>query len=266
MGFFRGSRFLFGWMALSLFSILMVFSPFYIVNAQEQFRGIASYINVRDGKILAGSILSLNKGKYELSRIGYDPNVRGVIAVNPAIEFRPTEIPSTALPLVKAGVIDVLVSNANGAIRNGDMITTSTIPGVGMKATKSGYVIGAAIEDFAPSGKQTTGTIKVIFDVRYIASSVGVAGSLLDVFNLSAIATYEQPLTVFKYVLAGFISLISVFFGFTYFGRITHSGIEALGRNPLAARTIQIGIFLNVLLATLVVGGGIVISYLILRL
>ena len=44
-----------------------------------------------------------------------------------------------------SGRVPVKVSTKNGDIRPGDYITTSDIPGVGMRATRAGHVIGKAL-------------------------------------------------------------------------------------------------------------------------
>ena len=82
--------------------------------------------------------------------IPYDPKLIGVISTNPAMtlddgigidEGRP-------VPVALAGRVPVKVSTINGAIKAGDLLTASTIPGVAMKATKAGAVIGQAMEDY----------------------------------------------------------------------------------------------------------------------
>jgi hypothetical protein len=93
-----------------------------------------------------------------------------------------------------------------------------------------------------------------------------VPSGLLDVFNLSRIATYEEPIKVFKYVVAGTLVVLSFLMSFFLFARTANKGIEALGRNPLASRTIQIGILLNVTIAISIVAAGIFIAVLVLRL
>ena len=52
--------------------------------------------------------------------------------------------------------------------------------------------------------------------------------------------------------------------GFIYFGRIAKAGVEAIGRNPLASRTITSGLVLHILLTIVIVGAGLGIGYLIL--
>lgn len=61
-------------------------------------------------------------------------------------------------PVALAGRIPVKVNTQNGAIAIGDLITTSSTAGVGMKATAPGSVIGRALEAYSGSG---TGLIEV---------------------------------------------------------------------------------------------------------
>ncbi|HRN96392.1 MAG TPA: hypothetical protein PLD54_03025, partial [Candidatus Levybacteria bacterium] len=76
----------------------------------------------------------------------------------------------------------------------------------------------------------------------------------------------EEPTTVFKYFLAGLIMVLAFVIGFFSFGRIANTGIEALGRNPLASRMIQLGIMLNVLITVAIIASGLVMAYFVIRL
>ncbi|MDD5090884.1 MAG: hypothetical protein PHQ23_08205 [Candidatus Wallbacteria bacterium] len=51
-------------------------------------------------------------------------------------------------PVALAGRTPVKVCTCNGVIRIGDPITSSAVPGVGMKASRAGHIIGIAMEDF----------------------------------------------------------------------------------------------------------------------
>lgn len=57
------------------------------------------------------------------------------------------ETDGTGKPVIVglAGRVPVKMSTKNGNIAPGDYITTSDIPGVGMKATEPGRVIGKAL-------------------------------------------------------------------------------------------------------------------------
>jgi hypothetical protein len=52
------------------------------------------------------------------------------------------------VPLALTGRVPVSVSTENGPIKPGDYLTTSSKPGVVMKATKPGIAIGQAMESF----------------------------------------------------------------------------------------------------------------------
>ena len=71
------------------------------------------------------------------------------------------------VPMGVIGVILTKVCMEGGAIRRGDLIVTSSLPGVAMKAdpdkVKVGQVIGKALQDFNGTG---TGKINVLVSVK----------------------------------------------------------------------------------------------------
>lgn len=76
---------------------------------------------------------------------------------NRAIAFRQS--------IITDNVAHVRYNLQNGHIRKGDYITISSEPGVGMKATESGFTIGVALEDSDATEKP--GLIRVRVMVRY---------------------------------------------------------------------------------------------------
>jgi hypothetical protein len=251
-------------MVLSLLIFLMG-GVFHVQAASFTTSGIANYLPILDSSVRDGDIVSFSPQGYSLSHIPYDPLIVGVVTDHPAISLE-TNGPKKSYPVISNGQVDVLVSDANGAIKKGDAVTTSLQPGIGMKATKSGYVIGAALKDFTPSKPHQTGKIPVTLDSHYLAVKGSIDTSLFDILHLSTIATYEEPLQVFKYVIAAVVLVMSFLFGFLIFSRAVNKGIEALGRNPLAGRMIQLGIVFNTTVTIVIVGAGILIAYLVLRL
>lgn len=250
---------------IAVFLIAQFFAPLTAFAQQglDTSFGVAINITVEDKKVKDGDIITFIKGKYFLSKEEYDPYVAGVVSLKPAVVFNIDNEDVT--PLISTGNAHVNVSTVNGDIKKGDSITTSAIPGVGMKSDKSGYVIGSAAEDFSSENPNQVKKILVTVNRHYLALNPKPVNNLFDVFNLTALATYEQPTTVFRYFLAGFIVILSFVFGFISFGRVASRGIEALGRNPLAARMIQFGIFLNVLITIAIIVAGLGIAYVILR-
>lgn len=226
--------------------------------------GVAYYVPIKDKGAKDGDVISFTKDGYKLSTVEYDPLVVGVVAQNPAVSFN-VEGNDGESPIISKGNAYVNVSTVNGQIKKGDTLTASSIPGVAMKASLSGYVLGQAAEDYAASDPKQIGKIQVSLNVHFVTLQERKPNNLLDVFNLTALATYEQPTVVFRYFLAGFIVVLSFVFGFISFGRVASRGIEALGRNPLAGKVIQFGIFLNVLITIAIIVAGLAIAYIILR-
>lgn len=80
----------------------------------------------------------------------YGRSVIGVIATKPALLVGSVSKEGVnALPVALAGRVPVRVSAANGPILAGDFLTSSDIPGVAMKATKPGPIIGQALTGYA---------------------------------------------------------------------------------------------------------------------
>jgi hypothetical protein len=80
-------------------------------------------------------------------------------------------------PLALTGRIPVNVSTENGPIQRGDYLTASSAPGVAMKATKAGLVIGRALEEFNGQG---VGKVLVFVGVSYADPSNILANLTLD--------------------------------------------------------------------------------------
>jgi hypothetical protein len=252
---------------LLLFSTVGLLLPgqnvFAQTNPQDTSFGVAYFVPVKDKNVKDGAIVSFTKQGYVLSTVEYDPLVVGVVSENPAVVFNVDSEGET--PLISTGNAYVNVSTINGAIKPGDAITTSNIKGVAMKSTRTGYIIGTANDAFASKNPNEVKKLSVTLNIHFVSLNPKPVNNLMDVFNLTALATYEQPTTVFRYFLAGFIVILSFVFGFVSFGRVASRGVEALGRNPLAGRMIQFGIFLNVLITIAIIVAGLGIAYVILR-
>lgn len=246
--------------------IIFSFGAAVTVHAQqfETSFGVANYLPVVGENIRDGAIVIANNGRYQVSTQEYDAKMTGVITENAAIVFKVDD--DTQSPVVSSGNGFVLVTAQNGAIQKGDLITTSAIPGVGMKAIRSGYVLGSALESFETNNPNEVRKISVALNIRFNSFQNQTSSSLLNILNISAIATTEEPTTVFKYFLAGLIMVIAFIIGFFSFGRIASTGIEALGRNPLASRMIHLGIILNVLITVAIIVAGLVMAYFVIRL
>ncbi len=108
--------------------------------------------------IVAGNIVSASNPDTSLNSVDnfttvltntpYDTNMLGVISSNPGIILHKTQ---GEIPLALAGRVLVSVTNINGNIVSGDMITGSTIPGYGEIASNPGEVVGVALNSLTES-------------------------------------------------------------------------------------------------------------------
>ncbi|NRH21421.1 hypothetical protein HOO68_05230, partial [Candidatus Gracilibacteria bacterium] len=109
---------------------------------------VAEVYYTNDQDTTEGNIVSLNgEGVSQVSKstIPYDSHALGIISTKPGLTLG--EADGTGKPVIVglSGRVPVKVSTKNGDIKPGDYITTSDIPGVGMKATEAGRVIGKAL-------------------------------------------------------------------------------------------------------------------------
>lgn len=253
----------------ALFVVITLFSfNFSSANAQDLGVGVAKYFEVSE-QVETGDIISIEEGEYVKSTVEYDSQIVGVVNLNPAISLRFNDS-ETAVPVLDSGETLVKVTTQGGNIEEGDFITTSETPGVGKKADRPGFTVGVAKQSYSNDNTEEVQTITISVLPKYSVYGRGQEGSLqrsiLDVFSLSAIATYESPSVVFRSVVAALVVLISIVFGFFTFGRIATYGIEAVGRNPLAKRTINLSIIINVAITITIILAGITVAYFILAL
>jgi hypothetical protein len=247
---------------ISLF-IFLVFSKSEVF-AETASLGVSSTFKINNESVRNGDLVSSGPTGFYLTNIPYDPLIVGVVTEKPAIAFNSQSADKT-YPVVSQGNVFVNVSSVGGPIKKGDLIASSTMQGVGMKATKGGYVVGTSLEDYEDADATKIKTISVSLNIHYFSTKSPVKGNLMDIANLSKVATYEDPIMVFKYFIAAVVAVISVLLGLTFFGRIAAHGVDALGRNPLAGKMIQFGIFLNVLITVTIVVGGFGLAYLIIK-
>lgn len=209
----------------------------------QNFGQIAYSVELTDPSVSAGQIVSQAGGKYSLSTKDYDPGTYGVIVDDPAISLN--QITSTTKYIVISGEVLVKVSKKNGDIKFGDLLTTSKDIGIGQKATKSGHVLGKALQDF-PSGsdKSEVGQIPVLLNINYNQVSAQseslTQGGIDQVTKKVSNALVSGNLSsLLKYIFALLLAIISFFVGLYHFVRSNRTAVESIARNPLAKRDIQ---------------------------
>jgi F0F1-type ATP synthase membrane subunit c/vacuolar-type H+-ATPase subunit K len=227
--------------------------------------GVAHMVPVKDKNIKDGSILTSTAKGAVLSKLPYDSLVLGVVSRDAGIILSSTD-DKDSVPVIADGIVYVLVSTQQGQIKKQDLITTSTTPGIGVKATNSGYVVGYALEDYSSNDPKKIGKIAVNLSLHYFNSRPTLAGALTDVLKIALLPTDNGPAPIFKYVVAALVVLGSFALGFISFARTAAKGVEALGRNPSASAMIHLGIIFNVSIVIAIILAGLVVAFLILRL
>jgi F0F1-type ATP synthase membrane subunit c/vacuolar-type H+-ATPase subunit K len=231
----------------------------------EPFLGIGQLIYIEDDNVEDGHIVSFSENNYTLSKKQYDPAAYGIVSDLPAytLEVKPTNTPNERY-VVRTGKAYVKVNTSNGNIKIGDLITTSKTEGIGQKAQSDGYVIGTAQQDYDNSNPEAVGKILVSLNFAFHANISDLRTNLLERLDLVLSAPFLTPSNALRYILAGAIVLVSFAMGMGFFGRVTRSGVEALGRNPLASRGIIFSIILNTVLTLATMLIGLAIAYIIL--
>jgi hypothetical protein len=240
--------------------LLAVVSP---VFAADLSNGTAIGVTISGEKVQDGDIISATPEGYKKTVSSYDPQVFGVVSTKPAVYLSDTTSP-TDIPVISVGQVRVRVSSQNGNIKKGDFITSSTVPGVGQKATDNGFVLGTADQDYSSNDPKKVGLILVTLHPHFAKITNDITRNMVQTFNLGMDAARQSPLGFVRYVVSGTITLLSFFFGFRFFARASNRGVEAIGRNPLAKQAIMLSVFINSLVTIAIMFFGVAIAYLIL--
>lgn len=238
-------------------------------NSDVTSSDIAISVPISDNADSADLICNGAKG-YQKCDLPYSNDMFGVLTAVPAgaMDIGNADAASTSAGvnklLVSRGKTLVRVTAANGPIKTGDLVTSSTVPGVAQLAKENGFVLGEALEDYNPSDPKQVQIIAVSLGIRSVTIFSDSRNNLLKFVKQALSAPTLTPLASLRYVLAFTITVISFTLGFVYFGRTSKTGIEAIGRNPLAGRLIEATVVVHILLTIAIVGSGIFIAYIIL--
>lgn len=234
------------------------------------FENYAHYLLIESEGIDDGDLVSLVDGKYVLSGKEYDTDLFGVVNLEPAVGLKDTP-GENMKPVVTTGTVQVNVSTAGGNIEIGDWVTSSSKPGIGMKATKPGIALGTAVEGYSSDNPDATGKVRVALAVRYVTAFEGqevqersVREVAQDLLQTGAATIINEPNTWLKYLLAALVVLFSILFGFMVFGRSAIHGIIAIGRNPLARNSILLAVSFNIFLTVVFAAVGLAAAFFIL--
>ena len=226
--------------------------------------GVAHLVPTQKKDLKNGTVLSSSDNGAIPTALAYDPQVIGVVATDAAILINSGE--TGTVPVISTGEVYILVSAKDGKIKKGDLLASSTVPGVAVKAIRDGYVLGTALEDYDNADPKKADVIVADLNLHYFNSKPTFPGSLTDILKFVLLPTKEAPTPIYKYIVAAIVVLGSFAAAFLTFGRAAAKGVEALGRNPAASKIIHLGIIFNVGIVALIVLTGLTVAFLIMRL
>lgn len=136
-------------------AFILLYSFAFCQNIDAQTK-IDTTFTFSNGEIISSSNCKIS-GEYYLCNKSYDLNIIGTYFFVDSIKVNPR---LNEFPLKTSGVTYVKFNSENGEIKQGDPITSSSIPGVGMKATEKGIILGVALED--AKGKEGLIMIRIL--------------------------------------------------------------------------------------------------------
>jgi hypothetical protein len=245
--------------------------PIFLLIIFQLFSGVASADSKLNTSIYLvagpqaeiGDILVSNETGMVKASEPYSTQIFGVVQQLPDTYVGSSQ----GLQIAQTGVAEINVTTINGVIKKGDYITSSTIPGKGEKASKSGSVVGAALEDFGDPNAQTTteGQIRATLKIGYVGVNTSGPTQILDSLNSLLVKSLQEPqkaAQVVRFTFAGVVAALVLSISYLVFSKSLVKAIEAVGRNPLARRSILMSLFINVLclVVMLLIGGGLVLA------
>ncbi len=178
--------------------------------------------------------------------------------------------------VVTSGVTDLLVTDENGAIEDGDYIAISSIEGVGRKSQRSDRrVIGVARGDFSDPTVQTVRTetgetrevaiarIPVLIQVGGNPSAAEQESFLPGFIQEGANALAGEPVAPARILIAMMIITGGIVGSMVLLYGAVSSTIISIGRNPLSTASIYAGLARMITIAVGIILLSVAIAYLI---
>lgn len=205
-------------------------------------------------KLAPGSIVSLEDNSADHIKGTSTNNVNGILGVvinSDSSLLSLTNSKEGQVQVATSGVVQVLVSDINGPIAQGDQVTASPIKGVGMKATSNVKVVGIAQEGLTKKNSSTesykdkegqtktvqVGQIPVVINVSFFfkqPEKTLIPSAMQNVAN--AFAGKKVDTLPIMVSLGIFLVTIIVVVSIIY--SMIRSSIISVGRNPMSQAAI----------------------------
>lgn len=264
-------------LAIIIGLLLAVFGAVHVL-AQDFTQGYGT-----DDKLIRGSIVSrstTDDSKVDAANLDNLDRLFGVVVRSDESALTITS-DTAGVYVATTGKFEVLVTTISGDIKSGDYITASSISSMGMKAGDTQeLVIGKSLQDFDindPSMKIGTTTVKSV-DGKSHDVVIGRVLADLDVKRNPRLSQSAPELLVnFSELVAGKpVSLLRVYAALAVLivaaalgGSMLYAGIRsafvAIGRNPLAKKSVMRGLLQVIITSMGIFLSGFFAVYLILK-
>jgi len=134
---------------------------------------VAEPFPMAGGEIPKGSVVVIddqNAGQLKISERAYDTGVAGIVSgangIKPGISLSQQGVLEGGQNVALSGRVYVLADASNGPIKPGDLLTTSSTPGHGMKVTNHSKAQGAILGKAMSSLKEGKGMVLVLVSLQ----------------------------------------------------------------------------------------------------
>jgi len=195
-----------------------------------------------------GSIVSLQNNTSDHVEPTVTNNVNSILGIAISDDSSPLTLlngQGGQVLVSTSGTAQVLVSDINGTIAQGDEITASPIKGVGMKATSNAKVVGIAQGSMTSNDKQTytdsagkqqsvtLGEVPILINVSYYFKQQDKT-IIPSVIQNIANAVAGKKANVVPIIISVAIFLIMVIVVVSIIYSMIRSSIISVGRNPMS--------------------------------
>lgn len=230
------------------------------------------------GQITMGQIVSLQSNSTDVVSAATSQSVGGLLGV--VIDSGDSLLTlssgqNTQIQVATSGIVQVLASNINGTIEQGDQITASPIAGVGMKATDNVKVVGIAQATLSDGSTQTytdksgqkhtvtLGQIPVLVNVGFYYKQPDktlIPSAVQNIANaLAGKSVNPVPILISMGIfIITLIVVVSIIYS------MIHSSIISVGRNPMSQSAIYRDVIQLSALVIGILGVAVVAIYLVL--
>ncbi len=248
------------------------------VNAQDFTQGYAT-----DDTLIRGSVVSrseTDENKVDAATLDNLNQLFGVV-VNADASALTVTTDTAGVYVATTGKFEILVSTMGGEIKTGDYITASYISGIGMRAGETQeLIVGKSLQDFNIADPNMVLGTTSVKDIDGSSRDVVIGRVLadLDVKRNPRLSQSAPELLVnFSELIAGKpVSLLRVYAALAVLlvtaalgGSMLYAGIRsafvAIGRNPLAKRSVMRGLIQVIITSMAIFLSGFFAVYLILK-